>query len=73
MQATIQSIRFPAFPSEPLAVSVREAAKLLSVSEKSVWNMAKRGDIQSKKIGSRVVFPVSSIRAFLEGPAEGEQ
>jgi len=50
-----------------LAVSVKEAAALLSVSERSVWNLAKRGEIQSRKIGTRVVFPLASINAFLNG------
>ena len=49
----------------PLAVSVHEAARLLSVSERTIWNLAKQGKIQSKKIGARVVFLLASIQEFL--------
>lgn len=69
MQVVIPKQRRKARPEaiDRWAVSVREAAALLSVSERSVWNMAKRGDIQSRHIGGRVVFTVDSIKAFLEG------
>ena len=53
--------------SEPLAVSVKEAARLLGVCQRTVWQAAKRGEIQSRKIGSRVVFPLASIHRFLHG------
>ena len=54
----------------PLAVSVKEAAHLLGVCQRTVWQAAKRGDIQSRKIGSRVVFPLASINQFLHGTGE---
>ena len=59
--------------SEPLAVNVEEAARMLSVSQRSIWNMAQRGEIVSRRIGKRVVFPVASIHAFLEGKPEGDE
>ena len=56
----------------PLAVSVREAARLLSVSERSVWNLASNGKIKLRKIGRRTVLTIASINAFLDG-ADTEQ
>ena len=53
--------------TQPLAVSVREVAAMLSVSERSVWNLAKTGKIQSRKIGARTIFPLASIHEFLNG------
>jgi hypothetical protein len=50
-----------------LAVSVEEAAEMLSVSTRSIWNMCSRGEIQSRKIGSRTVFTVASLEAFIHG------
>ena len=50
---------------ESLAVSVREAARLLSVSERTVWTLAKRGILRSVRVGGRVVFPVSDLKSYL--------
>ena len=57
----------------PMAVSVKDAAALLSIGERSVWNLAKRGEIQSRKIGSRVVFVLSSLETFLQGTSNSVQ
>jgi hypothetical protein len=51
----------------PLAVSVREAARLLSISERSAWSAVKSGRLQSCRLGKRVIVPVSSIEALLQG------
>ena len=50
-----------------LAVSVKDAAEMLGVSTRSIWALAKRNEIQTRKIGARTVFTVSSIEAFLYG------
>jgi len=39
---------------EKLLVTAREAAKLLSISEKTLWTLTNRGGIQAVRIG-RVV------------------
>ena len=57
----------PGVATQPLAVSVKEVATMLSVSERTVWKIAKSGKIQTRKIGARVVFPVASVHAFLDG------
>ena len=63
--APLKVSKSPDVAFQPLAVSVKEAAALLSVSERTIWSLAQRGEIKSRKIGSRVVFPLASIRAFL--------
>jgi excisionase family DNA binding protein len=54
---------------EPLAVDGREAARLLSVSERTIFMLRKSGKIRAIKIGkgmqSRVLYPVESLRNFL--------
>lgn len=55
---------------EPLAVDSKTAAQMLSVNERTVANLAKRGKIICKKVGWRSLYPVSSIKAFLETPDE---
>jgi len=57
----------------PLAVNVKVAAKLLGVCQRTVWEAAKRGELQSRKIGSRVVFPLAALETFLRGDDEAAQ
>lgn len=70
-----KSVVTPAVP-EPLAVNVKEAARLLAISERTIWTLAKTGRIKAKKIGGRTVFPLDSLRSFLyaldDEPAAGE-
>lgn len=53
--------------TERLALSKRETAAMLGVSERSLDNWTKTGEIKSRKIGNRVLFPIASINAFLDG------
>ena len=53
---------------EPLAVSSKDAAKMLGVSERTVFNLAQAGKIACKKVGWRSLYPISSLKAFLETP-----
>jgi hypothetical protein len=48
-----------------LAVSVREAAAMLSVSPRSVQNYIRLKILLARKIGRRTVIPVSALKAFL--------
>lgn len=56
-----------AYPVERLAVSIREAGEMLGVSERTIYNMLRRGDIQSRKTGGRVLISSESLRAFVNG------
>lgn len=56
----------PVEKAEPLAVNTSEAARLLGVSERTVHNLVKRGKIVCKKVGWRSIFPIASLKAFLE-------
>ena len=51
---------------EPLAVSTKDAARLLGVSERTVATLAEKGLIQRKKVGWRSLFVVQSLKQFLE-------
>ena len=67
------SIRIvPPKPSPPptterLAVSKKEAAQMLSISERCLDNWRREGKIAVKKAGSRVLVPLESLRTFLNG------
>jgi len=47
---------------EPLAVSVAEAARLLSVSPRSIQRWIKDGRLQAIRLSRRVLVPVDALR-----------
>ena len=51
---------------EPLAVDSQQAAKLLSVSARTLWALTSpRGPIPALRLGRRVVYPLESLRAWI--------
>jgi excisionase family DNA binding protein len=53
--------------SEPLVMSVRKTARLLSLSETAVTNAITRGELRATKIGRRVLVNVEDVsRKLLE-------
>ena len=48
----------------PLAMPRKEAARTLGVSLSTVDRAIKRGDIKTKKYGTRVLVPTSEIERF---------
>jgi len=51
--------------SEKLAVSIREAAAMLSISPRSVQNYLRLKLLRGRKLGRRTVIPVRALEAFL--------
>jgi hypothetical protein len=51
---------------EPLLVDAISAAKLLSISQKTLWLYTQRGDIPHRRIGSRVLYPLAFLRCNAE-------
>ncbi|MGJ8743816.1 helix-turn-helix domain-containing protein [Polaribacter sp.] len=47
-------------------VTVKEAAKLLNVSEQTIGNYIKKGTISASKIGRRIVINVESLENKLK-------
>ena len=52
---------------ERLGVSVKTAAKMLDVSERTMWTLAKEQKIRTARVGTRVIFSVESLREFVGG------
>jgi len=52
--------------NDVLAVSAKEAARLLGVSERALWNWAKDGLIRTVKIGRRVLYPITALKELLD-------
>jgi len=53
------------------AVSVREAARLLGVSERHLYNMLNRGRMRGARLGTRWLIPRDVVEALV-GPLEEE-
>lgn len=50
----------------PLALSPREAAKSLGISERTLWaSTVPRGPIPAVKLGGRVLYPVAGLQEWL--------
>ncbi len=49
-----------------LAVNRREAAAMLGISERLLWTYTNAGTIPHARIGTRVLYPVSKLRAWLD-------
>ena len=52
--------------AEAVAVDVREAARRLSVSERSVRRMVADGRLSTVRVGRRVLIPVAAISQLVE-------
>ena len=55
---------------EPLLVSPRQAARLLSVSERTLFTWTKAGQVPCVKLGRLVRYSVDSLKEFI---AEAEK
>jgi excisionase family DNA binding protein len=55
---------------EKMAYGVREAAKTLNVSERTVWSLVKTGELRSVIRAGRRLITRQNIEAFLEGDNE---
>jgi excisionase family DNA binding protein len=49
---------------QPINVPLNEAARLLGLSQKKVWSLAKDGAVPSIKCGSRRLFNVQSLEQW---------
>lgn len=54
----------------PVLLDVKTAAVLLSVSERTAWDLVGRGELKSIKIGSRRLIPRTAISEFVESKCE---
>ena len=54
-----------ATPAEKLLVDAREAARLLSISERTLWSITNQGLIKVVRIGRSVRYPRSSLEDFV--------
>jgi excisionase family DNA binding protein len=67
---TVQAARTTETPPERVTVSVKEAAVMLGICERTVWKLEAEGKLKTVKAGRRKLFPVDSIRAFAAGTTQ---
>jgi excisionase family DNA binding protein len=51
---------------EKLAVGRTEAARLLSISLRTLDSLLGRGELRGRRVGRRVLFPVEELQRFLK-------
>jgi excisionase family DNA binding protein len=57
---------------EPLAVDVREAGRLMSLSPRTIRRHIKAGRIRAVLVGRRVLVPVGELRSLIDVRLECE-
>jgi len=55
---------------EPILYTVAEAAKLLRISERTLWELTKNGLISCVRIGRRVYYELNDLRDFVNSHKE---
>lgn len=63
-------VRFAAMSDDKLAYSVDEACVALSIGRTVLFDLLRRNEITSVKIGRRRLIPASHLRAFIARLAE---
>ena len=58
---------------QPLAVRATEAARMLGISERTLWSLANRGEVPTVKIGGVRLYPVDELRAWLSRLAKSSK
>jgi excisionase family DNA binding protein len=54
-----------------LLLTAKQAAAALQLSERTLWELARRGEIKRLKINSSVRYDVKDLEAFIEAKKEG--
>lgn len=55
---------------EALALRPREAAAALGVSERTLWTWTHRGDVPHIRRGRTILYPMDSLRRWLDEQAK---
>jgi excisionase family DNA binding protein len=55
---------------EPLAVDVREAGRLTSLSPRTIRRFIKLGRLRAVRVGRRIVVPLASLNDLLKHPSD---
>ena len=70
MEAMTMDIQSEDKQAIQLLLTVREAAKALSVCEKTLWTMTKNGEIPVIRMGRAVRYPLDGLRQWISEKSE---
>ena len=56
-----------------LLLSARDASKALSICERTLWGMTKRGEIPCVRCGRRVLYDPNDLRQWIDRQKGGER
>lgn len=60
-------------PETPLALSVKDFCRRMSISPSTFWKYARSGEIRVARIGGRTIVPATEIKRLLGETGEGER
>lgn len=60
----------PSVQPEPLLVNVATAARMLCLSDRTLWSLSERGELPRVKIGRAVRYDVADLQAFIDRAKE---
>lgn len=52
--------------SSPQLLTPREAARTLAISERTLWTLTRRGDVQSVRFGRAVRYDAADLQALVD-------
>jgi len=62
----------PVSPGAPLLINAREAAKLLAISERTLWTLMRNQEVPVVRIGRAIRYPLADLIAWVKH-RKGEQ
>ena len=57
-------------PDQQLAYSEQDAARLLSISPRTLFTLRKEGKVRAVRVGNRVIYAREELKRFLAGSAQ---
>jgi excisionase family DNA binding protein len=73
MKNTDDSAAIPASFDDRLLVGSRDAARLLSISERTLWSLVNEGQIACIRIGTCKRYSLSALEAFIAARSQSEE
>ena len=56
---------------QPILLSLKDAARALAVSDRSLWEWTKAGKVPHVRLGRRVLYSPDDLRRWVEGQRQG--
>ena len=57
---------------KPLLIPAKHAVRMLGISERYLYTLAKRGEIKVRRFGRKVMFPIAEVERLAADPVVDE-